>query len=514
MKNTGKRIVQIAVSCTMLMTAVMPFSRIAAQETGCVLTAFAADNTADMVANPSKYFEYENDPEASGQIMITRYKGTDTVIRIPGTINGKKVSRIYSGMYSRFIDNSSVRNNITKVTIDYNIKTIDSFAFDHCDKLNYVSIPSSVTKIDMNAFSCCPKLKDVIMSQYVQNTASNAFTDCTALVTAKNVNTAKTLLTGGAPQLYYLNNSQITYYCGPYQEPYLDPNLKSFIRSNYEKMDNNQIIKDYERWYASYIVFGRLGLSYSMPESQRAAIIFRDLKNRVSYNNQAFTEQRDENGRITGYGPVAGYEDNKAHCAGSALWGTKTVCEGYAKALSLLFSEAGLTAYHVSTRVHKDVFKNGSYVDDTFGHAFNLVKIGSRYYIVDATEKFDLGFMSSPNKQYRYRNTDSVMEWEVSYYRGSQMNKAQSTYLLYGCTNSELGDVDGDGKVTSNDYTVQGQYLSGTQSQKDAILSRYGMSRQMFETLADADCNGTLNNSADSLALWNRLQVAQNNNLT
>ena len=504
MTKTRKRITGITVSAMMLISAALPATQSILQEAGVVITASAADYSSDMVSNPSRYFQYSTDPNNSNQVRIYRYIGNSTVIRIPGTINGKKVIAIDSNWRSPFIDSNEKRDSITKVIIDNNVKEINSFAFANCHNLESVSIPSSVTYVDRDAFTNCTGLRTVTFGSNLANIDSTTFMSCTNLTNAGSVNSAFTLLRGGAMKLATVNGSQITYSQGN-QEPYLMPSLSAFILGNYEKMDEYDLIKNYERYYAAYIVHGRLGITNSMSEVQRAARIVYDMKSRVVYDTQAWGPYY-ENGRIVGYGPQPGYSMSdiaKTHCAGSALWGNKTVCEGYSKALSLLFTEAGLTNnYLARTDCYNLVYQNGQLVQETGGHEFNVVLINSEYYIIDATSStFDTVFMNSAAKQKILCNTAPLSTWDFASYRVRILNDAEKSFLRAKLTN-ELGDLNHDSKVNVNDYTILSNYLNGSTSTRNSILNQLNVSKAYFEMKADLDGNGVLNyNDKDQLQI-------------
>ena len=61
------------------------------------------------------------------------------------------------------------------------VTTIDTAAFNRCEKLQNVTIPESVTSIGVNAFLGCISLSDVTIPNSVTSLASQAFSDCTSL---------------------------------------------------------------------------------------------------------------------------------------------------------------------------------------------------------------------------------------------------------------------------------------------------------------------------------------------
>ena len=89
-------------------------------------------------------FEYEINYEDC--ITILEYKGSDTSVTIPDTIDGRKVTSI--GGYA-FRDCTS----LTSVTIPDSVTSIEQYAFRDCTSLtsvtiSSVTIPDSVTRIE------------------------------------------------------------------------------------------------------------------------------------------------------------------------------------------------------------------------------------------------------------------------------------------------------------------------------------------------------------------------------
>ena len=112
---------------------------------------YAQDNGLDYEASKNP-----NDPEefgdllykdlADGTVEIVRYKGTDSAVVIPQTINEKNVSRIAANAFEWNTD-------IVSVTISEGVAYIGTSAFYNCYNLAQVSIPSTVTFIGDGAFN-------------------------------------------------------------------------------------------------------------------------------------------------------------------------------------------------------------------------------------------------------------------------------------------------------------------------------------------------------------------------
>ena len=96
---------------------------------------------------------FQSVKQDDGSVKITEFvnTGNETVIEIPETISGIKVSSIGKG------------------------------AFSGNDSITHVSIPDSVTVIESNAFSGCSNLLTVDMSDYVTVISEGAFENCLSL---------------------------------------------------------------------------------------------------------------------------------------------------------------------------------------------------------------------------------------------------------------------------------------------------------------------------------------------
>ena len=103
-------------------------------------------------------FEYEINYEDC--ITILEYKGSDTSVTIPDTIDGRKVTSI--GGYA-FRECTS----LTSVTIPDSVTSIEQYAFRDCTSLTSVTIPDSVTTIGGSAFWGCKNLTSVTIPDSV-----------------------------------------------------------------------------------------------------------------------------------------------------------------------------------------------------------------------------------------------------------------------------------------------------------------------------------------------------------
>lgn len=119
-------------------------------------------------------FSYSDNGD--GTAMITGYRGEDKDVTIPATINGFKITKIYS-----FCMRLQGNNTVESVTIGNNVKEIRRWAFKKCSKLKTVNIGKSVRIIEDYAFYQCPEISNVNFDEGVKAIEKNAFDNCTKL---------------------------------------------------------------------------------------------------------------------------------------------------------------------------------------------------------------------------------------------------------------------------------------------------------------------------------------------
>ena len=162
----------------------------------------------DIVVEPENIADWEYTEEDDGTITITSYKGTDTTVIIPNSINGKKVKKLsgdttgstashaqYFSIWNKSIcngneyDNASVgyckgQDTITKVIISPGIEEIGTASdgvFTYSTALKEIIIPDTVVKIGPATFWGCKELKKVNIPKKVDTISERTFGFCTNL---------------------------------------------------------------------------------------------------------------------------------------------------------------------------------------------------------------------------------------------------------------------------------------------------------------------------------------------
>lgn len=122
--------------------------------------------------NKNKYKYYPNNDDTYDYYVInyvatiTKYKGNDTVVSIPETIDTYKVENV--GEHS--FENNSI---IQTVIFPKNIKIIEAYAFNNCAELSTVSFTEGLRSIGEYAFANCPKLNSVSLTNVVKYTSTS-----------------------------------------------------------------------------------------------------------------------------------------------------------------------------------------------------------------------------------------------------------------------------------------------------------------------------------------------------
>lgn len=89
---------------------------------------------------------------SDGSLEIAKWKGEESELVIPATIDGKKVSAIGTDAFYNC-------RGLTRVTIPEGVISIGNGAFSRCERLTSVIIPDSVSSIESNPFERCNALQ-------------------------------------------------------------------------------------------------------------------------------------------------------------------------------------------------------------------------------------------------------------------------------------------------------------------------------------------------------------------
>ena len=129
------------------------------------------DSTVTVNAEEYNGIEYTTE---DGEITVTGCTKYLTSVKIPSSINGKKVTKIGDNAFADCI-------GLKSITISAGIKTLEASAFSNCTALESITLPVSVTKAGNYVFSGCTSLTSVTLSEKMTEIPFSAFSGCTAL---------------------------------------------------------------------------------------------------------------------------------------------------------------------------------------------------------------------------------------------------------------------------------------------------------------------------------------------
>ena len=123
-------------------------------------------------SNHPLLYTYEAMDEDS--ICLTAYKGNETAVVVPASLEGKKVVAL----------RGTFKNNdvIQRVTLPEGIQVIGDQAFFNCVALETINLPSTLVEIGVSAFNNCLSLhSDMLLPDGLRRIAIGAFNKCVSL---------------------------------------------------------------------------------------------------------------------------------------------------------------------------------------------------------------------------------------------------------------------------------------------------------------------------------------------
>jgi len=137
-----------------------------------ILVCFVFLLHIDAMADTSGDYGYQ--VKNDGTVMITSYKGKETSITIPSSIDGKTVTSIKESAFDW-------NDDIVEVTIPGSVTTIGFMAFANCSNLKKVVLNKGITTIEGSAFSYCTSLSSITIPEGISVIDTRTFEECTSL---------------------------------------------------------------------------------------------------------------------------------------------------------------------------------------------------------------------------------------------------------------------------------------------------------------------------------------------
>ncbi|MFA6807370.1 MAG: leucine-rich repeat protein, partial [Eubacteriales bacterium] len=116
---------------------------------------------------------------SDNNVRITAYVGSDTVVEIPSTINGKTIT--YIGLGSGVFSDGVTPSQITSLVIPDSVISIGEFAFIRCSDLTSVTLSNNLTEISKCTFFNCTSLESITIPESVTAFGTSAFVGCSSL---------------------------------------------------------------------------------------------------------------------------------------------------------------------------------------------------------------------------------------------------------------------------------------------------------------------------------------------
>lgn len=138
------------------------------------------------IDQPEAPYSYEN---VDGGIKIIGYNGSDSVLAIPSTIDGKSVVAIGTSAFG----NSDF---LTEVIIPDSVTTLGDGMVQYCDNLVKLTLGKGVTQVPDFMADSCSKLKEVIFNGPIVSIGESAFYQCSQLQISKFPETLETIENG------------------------------------------------------------------------------------------------------------------------------------------------------------------------------------------------------------------------------------------------------------------------------------------------------------------------------
>lgn len=265
-------------------------------------------------------------------------------------------------------------------------------------------------------------------------------------------------------------------------EPKFSSKFSSEVTANFEQYSHCYFMQIYNDKMAEHI------LTELMPkgktEIQKAMFLRKWIIDRADYDPDVIEYDRiKENGGT----PDPKLNSMKNHVVSSVFLHKKsdgkyyTVCEGYAMCYEFLLNKAGIKAYTVGG--------DNTESEKSSGHAWNLIRIGGKWYHADIT--WDDDDYKDASLVHRFDNflrtdaqfnSDGHKPYDYHGYSDYGISKTRTT-MLANVDNSMLGDLTGDKKYTSADVDKLNTYVG--KSVSNTVLGKGDMNFDGKITSAD-----------------------------
>ena len=244
---------------------------------------------------------------------------------------------------------------------------------------------------------------------------------------------------GGCTNLKKINNIQILNKTSD-GKPYFDSRFNSYITQNFAICEDVKLpfMEEYIKAMVKYVVKTETA---GCTDAQKIRKLHDWVCNKVDY---AFVNGEPD-------------PSHECHVDSSVFFRNTTVCDGYARALTLLLREAGLEAY---------------YIHNSGVHAWCMVKLGNRYFHIDACHD---GQGSTTNYSHYLKSDNNIKNCQAGHNKWTIYKpSSRFTYTIPSKTpvcSYSLGDVNMDGTVNKADSDYLIKIIAKTASMLDKTLT-------------------------------------------
>ncbi|MDR0920207.1 MAG: leucine-rich repeat domain-containing protein [Oscillospiraceae bacterium] len=138
------------------------------------------DISADLTSTDGLWnFEIINQDELTAR--LTLYRGTDTIIEVPMSVEDENNSYTVTAISNIFMGSSVTKTQVTNIEFPITVTSIGPAAFQNFTGLTNVILPEDLKIIDVSAFSGCTSLETIYIPDGIREIRDYAFKGCNKL---------------------------------------------------------------------------------------------------------------------------------------------------------------------------------------------------------------------------------------------------------------------------------------------------------------------------------------------
>lgn len=258
--------------------------------------------------------------------------------------------------------------SLKNIYLSDSVKTIGSSAFSNCTSLQSYIVPSSIKTIEPGAFYKCSSLNSVSIQGQTE-IQSGAFWNCSKLEKVQLSPNSRTPSNQcgfiDCPSLHIVNGKEALQYetdSNGEIYPIINPAITEYIRDHFCRSENVGFVDEYCTKLCEYIV--KTETDPWMNDALKA----RQLHDWLICHCEKENSNDGKNvGDVENHVASSIFLSYAINARGEGMG--ETVCEGFAKAYTMLLTTAKIESHIIGCNIH----------------VLNLVRINDKYYTVDVT---------------------------------------------------------------------------------------------------------------------------------